>query len=96
MEDTASLSNRLMVSRAGTVSNPTASNRVMVNNPTANNRATVPPSMEVILSRDTGAVTDLPRAHMAVDTSRLLPKKVVLVPAEERRWVWEEACWAAC
>ena len=56
------------------VSNPTASNRGTVNNSTANNRATVPPSMEVIHSKDTEA-----------DISRLLPRKVMaLVPAEGR------------
>ena len=67
------------------VSSPTASNRVTVNNPTANNRATVAPSMEGILSKDTEADMDLLRADTAVDTSRLLPRKVALVPAEERR-----------
>ena len=64
------------------VSNPTASNQVT----TANNRATVPPSMEGILSKDTEADMDLLRADTAADISRLLLREVVAsVPAEERR-----------
>ena len=74
------------------VSNPTASNRVTVNNPTANNRAT----MEGILSKDTEADMELLSKDTAADISRPLPRDMALVPAEERRWVWEEACWAAC
>ena len=63
------------------VSNPTASNRV-----TVNNRATVPLSMEDILSKGTEADMDLLRVDTAADISRLRPRKVVaLVPAEERR-----------
>ena len=82
-----------MASREVTVSKPTASNRLTVNNLMANSRATVPPSMEAILSRDTEEDMEEVLEAGIADTSRPPPRNMGLVLEEVQPWVWVGGCW---